>query len=624
MAFETGRKDGPSSGVPDLLTTAYRYGLLPPLDWGEDCDAQLRMQTDLWNRLVEIARAHVESVRTIAASDPEVARLQRKLTELLAELTACQDDACRGRVRELLRENAGALKSATKAAYAQHREELRELSDRRYAAAKAARQAANASGLWWGNANAVVDAYEAARGRALKTGAELHFRRHDGSGRLVNQIQGGMSVAALWAGAHSQARLGPPPEGMRLGAGKRSRRIHSLTVTAYTTERGGKRRNVTFPIVLDRPLPDGAVVKYVGVHRQRLAGRWRWHATFTLTGPAEAIVKPRTKAPKTEVAVNLGWRMTASGLRVATVLRADSKAPEFVHLPDRAAKGSGGAEHIADAMERLELWVSRRDLMRDLMHRHLGPQDWTDAPESVREMASGVFDPRAKPNAARLARLLGVWRAEAAEWRPELRAELAEWNHEDRRRWHNIGNLRQRIADRRRKHYEAEVLRLCAGASEVRINVHDMAETAEIGSGLPPPARSNRVRAAPSEFRAALANWCRRTRTPLVELTLAHDACAACGARLAIADRAALYWSCRSCGAAFDQDEHYCRLLLGFERRGDAERAGTARSDRNGGTRPKTIRANRRSRSDGASDRGMAQGRSRPEPQVPAKNAMFD
>jgi hypothetical protein len=84
------------------------------------------------------------------------------------------------------------------------------LEEERKDEAKNARQPPQ-SGLYWGNYNAVCSAYQRARQTALARGGELKFRRHDGSGRLVNQIQGGMNVATLFAGVHSQVKVVPRP-----------------------------------------------------------------------------------------------------------------------------------------------------------------------------------------------------------------------------------------------------------------------------------------------------------------------------------------------------------------------------------------------------------------------------
>jgi hypothetical protein len=36
----------------------HQYVLAPPLDRDDDCERELRLQNDLWNKLVEIERAH--------------------------------------------------------------------------------------------------------------------------------------------------------------------------------------------------------------------------------------------------------------------------------------------------------------------------------------------------------------------------------------------------------------------------------------------------------------------------------------------------------------------------------------------------------------------------------------
>jgi hypothetical protein len=53
-----------------------QYRLLPPLDWGEDCEAEMYRMTALWNKLVEIDRAHTERYRAATADDPAVAELR--------------------------------------------------------------------------------------------------------------------------------------------------------------------------------------------------------------------------------------------------------------------------------------------------------------------------------------------------------------------------------------------------------------------------------------------------------------------------------------------------------------------------------------------------------------------
>jgi hypothetical protein len=55
-----------------------QYRLMPPENWGEDCEEQLRRMTALWNRLVEIDRAHCDKYRAATADDPIVKELRGK------------------------------------------------------------------------------------------------------------------------------------------------------------------------------------------------------------------------------------------------------------------------------------------------------------------------------------------------------------------------------------------------------------------------------------------------------------------------------------------------------------------------------------------------------------------
>src|SRR5262245_5931450 len=99
-----------------------KYGLLDPLDWGPDCHEHLLRQSRLWNRLVAIER-----------------RIQERREQ------SCRTDA-------------------------EHAVQLARIESERKAWVK---KACHESGLWWGNYNAVYRAYERARTRALRTGAQL-------------------------------------------------------------------------------------------------------------------------------------------------------------------------------------------------------------------------------------------------------------------------------------------------------------------------------------------------------------------------------------------------------------------------------------------------------------------
>jgi hypothetical protein len=195
--------------------SVYRYGLLAPLDWADDCEEELRRMTALWNRLVEIEHAHRAQVRAltaaddaVAAAEAEVATLNDKVTTLYERRVASRKEArARTKTTELddeitqakrdRREASAIAKEARRRVQAGAKDRLAALNEQRKALVKTARQQ---SGLYWGNYNAVCADYDRARSAAMKRGVELKFHRHctlpgEGmsSARVVNQIQGGMT-----------------------------------------------------------------------------------------------------------------------------------------------------------------------------------------------------------------------------------------------------------------------------------------------------------------------------------------------------------------------------------------------------------------------------------------------
>ena len=541
-------------GNASIEASVFRYGLLPPLDWGEDCEAELARQTQLWNQLVEIERAHVEKVRAITAADAAAGVAEqhwRALAEQrldLVEQRKMRRKAARGKIptpdldeaiavlSSPLQQATIAAKEARHNAYAAARDTLRSLDQEHYAAVKAAYQA---SGLWWGNYNAVVASYERARRACLKTGAELRFRHHDGSGRLTNQLQGGMSVAELFSGSRSQAHIGEKPAWMTHRAGV------SLTVTGFV--RGGVRRNITWPMVLHRPIPDEMRIKEIVVHRERVASRWKWHATFLCT--SEPPLRALVNGPA--VAINIGWRATPMGIRVATAIRTADDQPDYIVLPhDGIPAAVGRCEETAGV---------RADALNSMLSL-LRQADWQGAPAELVEIARPLLRaPRV--SAGRLASLCRFWRELRTEWNPELQAELEAWRRTDKRRWETDAHRRLWIRDARTDFYRREARRLIGAASVIIINRHDMAKTAR-NTDLPPRARHQRVVAAPSELRHWLLNCAERSGARLVVHTEGNSQCAECGGKLNVKEPEELRWRCPSCGRWLDQDQNYAKLML--------------------------------------------------------------
>ena len=541
------------AGTTNSMVISYKYGLMAPVDWDQDCDEELARQIALWNRLVEIENIYRRHVQALEDADTDVMswKTKRSLLEnerrslleeqgsnrraLPSDQAAAEPGGATTPTDRLAEVNIG-LDDARRFARVANREHLRLLNVERYKSVKEARQA---SGLFWSNYNAVIDRYEVARRHTSKKGVSMRLHVHNGSGHVTNQIQGGISFHDLEAGTHSQVRIGPRPPGMKHKCGA------SLTATVH--RRGGVRRTVTWPIILHRRPPEGSIVKSVVVRRHRRSDRWVWSAVFVCVCAANS-----SRQAGSRIAVNIGWRRTPDGIRVASVLSEHDAEARYVIFPERLIQGARLCNN--DSSERDTDLRAMVDLIRGI--------NFNETPSTLAYIGQVVkeLDQCTPTN---LAHLVAEWRAFDQNWQPDILALLEEWARRDRRRWHNREERRAWITDARKYYYQQEIQTLFNGASEILINAHNMSRTAQISEHrVPPPAAQARFVVAPSIFRRILMDHARKEGIKITVLNRHHDTCVSCRNRLLSVRRADLWWRCNTCGNIFDQDEHYCRLLL--------------------------------------------------------------
>ncbi len=542
-------------------STAWTYGLFRPLDWGPDCDAEMRRMTALWNTLVEIDHASTAAYRSLVAGalDPVIAA---ERDAVLAELEALKTErkqrraAARKKIPTpdlderiaVVRERYQALKErfavAKKAAVAKTSQQRRELEANRQAAVKRARQQ---SGCYWGNYNAVINSYDAARGKVIQSGGELRFRSFKGQGRIVNQIQGGLSVGGLFEGVSNQASLRPATQ-----AEWPKRRLHPLghilTATVFTHDR--KPRHVSWPLILHRPFPDGAIIKEVHITRRKHGPTPdEWSVAFLLSAPIEE----QTPA-KRACGIDIGWRRLNEGVRVATIINERGER-DFVVLPER----------IVSSFRHLDELASRRDKRVNALVATLRALPWAEAPAALADTATAML--RAPRHTARaLARLAALWREHP--WQREaysqLHEELTDPYDSDLRDWRESAGLRSRIIRARLDHYRNEskrIVRRYGLIGSEKLSIAEMASSEN--DPTPEPAHWYRKVAAPGEFLGALKWAVTKAGGRLHE----HDGkstwvCHACGTEQVPRDPAALVASCPHCHATWDQDVNAARNLL--------------------------------------------------------------
>ena len=66
-----------------MATITYKFGALQPLDWGDDCCVQMKLQTDLWNALVKIHHDTGDAIRSLTPAQLEAARQSGQRWKLL-------------------------------------------------------------------------------------------------------------------------------------------------------------------------------------------------------------------------------------------------------------------------------------------------------------------------------------------------------------------------------------------------------------------------------------------------------------------------------------------------------------------------------------------------------------
>lgn len=554
----------------------YHYGLREPLDWGADCERQMWLMRDFWNALVAIGvdyrRRYEEAVRS-----SEVAAIERQLAAAAAALDAA--------IAERRRVAAGAGKAAVPAALsaavtahaaeckllraalkearrqvrvmmAQTMEDLRLAQD---AAIKAARQAANAAGCWWGNANAVLASYQRMRGRLMREGRQFQERSR-ASNRIVNQIIGGVTVADLLGGNHSQVRIAHNPDA---GQSERRRRWRLLTATVFCARDEGAhfRRAVTWPMIVSRhrdigDLPPASRVQEVTIQRTRVADRWDWSVSFLIYAPpATAAAPARANAA---CGIDVGWRLIDDSIRVATIVSTAQEKPSYIVLPPSFMRDN----------KRLDELRSRRAENLTAVLVEIRQLKFDDALPALAAAATGLrsLDPEAiKPR--HVMPLVHAWR-QSPQWQPAPREEIMRWARQDRQDWQEFAGLHRRIVTRRRELVHREIKRLVEGHGLIGIEDIDfgaLIRQTKAENADPRLAASGHVRklAAPGEFLKYVAQAAARHNVSIHRHAgRSSGICPSCATVFAPPDRASLYYTCPHCSHVYDQDAGAAAALL--------------------------------------------------------------
>lgn len=557
------------------MIRVYKYGLKPPADFSDDCLDELQRMNALWNKLVEIDRAREASFRALYCSySPIYAAAAARIDALKEPIDALYEDIRAERVKLRSKEISAELQQRKddllcersacwdicKAIQKSIPKELQKALAESYKAdIKLARQS---SGCYWGNYNAVIESFETAKSKAIKDGGRLHFKKFDGTGRFVNQIQGGMTADELFSGAKSQAKI--TSGSIRSTRGNNPHYLFTFTAfTGRDAEGRHFRRELVADLAWHRPIPAEDVIKSVEVVRELVGGKFKWHACFTVQLPDLDIVHPRRNI----AGVNLGWRQVGSALRVAVLVDDKNKKHEY-WLPATLKHKFDHAEIVQqqadDAMNDMLAWL------REFYHAR------TDAPQDWKETAQPLL--RTKTAQTAYAELQTIWSGclEAFDSAAEFEKYKA-WRKQDRRlRDHYTGTRRRAVAWREDlyRNFAKEIADHYAVIAITDTPLTRMTRTKDatglgVDNELPQAARRNRVIAGISVLKEWIDKQAAKSGAIVEKISdKVTQTCHHCGHIAEKRVGSALYFTCRNCMKELEVDVNAainCRKLASGE-----------------------------------------------------------
>lgn len=583
-----------------MSTVVYRYGLQRPTDNAVLVEEQFRLSHRYANRLVEIERDRRVAVREVLSARDralgpyvsEVEQVEAALTEAIDALrrqrasTRSRSDTAEQRshvaaLRDRKREVLSALKAERSASELDAASKAR-LADIEEVAHSAQRAARATCGVYWGTYLQIEAAMDAARKAPLwRCGepSDPHFHHWDGSGAVAVQIQSTRPLTrdGLLACEDTRVQIAvePLPDG-QVSRTRERKRFATLRLRVGSEGPGNKMPIwASWPMRLHRPLPEGAVVTWAKVTRERIADRDRWelHLTLTLPGGAQRFgANSRTEAKGDgPVFINYGWRAKEDGGRRVAYWRDDCGGEGEILMDPAVLSGLRKVEDLRSIRDRA--FNAARDALAAWLPTAAPPQ-------RIREI---VLRLPQWHSPARLAALLRVWREHRWTGDEEGFDALDEWERGawieelkrrdggDRHLWRWEASQREKSLLRRKDHYRRIAADLARRYAVLVIEDFDLRQTqrrvapesedAEIAA-----ARLAQKDAAISELRGCLmqAFIARGGRVEKTDAHLDTQRCALCGCEERWDASVQIDHTCEGCGVTWDQDRN---ATLNIERR---------------------------------------------------------
>jgi len=556
--------DGERNATASIAVRVYEYGCGPGTFNGlERAIEQMHRRNAFWNRVVEIdndIRTRMDAVLFAGPKELELSLLREKIKELLRNRAGpgaagrsgnSGDDQFGNEINALqtsVRQKLAEVKPIRKENAAKNRASLRELDTERKARIA---QAQTDAALYWANRDEIRRKYEIARARAIREGRRLRPQPWDETGKICVYFQRGLSVRDAFS-TNGRLQIDPILEAAWKSPSRAVRRRLARTRARIRVAANDDHSPVWLdvPLILHRALPENGEIRSVSFVRERVGLNWRHRLLFTV----RELVLPNAPESEKAVGLDLGWRVTPDGLRVAYWCGEDGSSGALV-LPvsDLAAfKKIGSLEPLI---------ASLHSKVVPCIQAFLGSDTVPAALKESAITAIASSSPRA------LLRLFETWQIQRFAGDESAFAILNDWYKKHVHLWTWQANLRDQMIRRRRELYRRFAADLASRYGRMFVNDIPLRRRTirpTAAQTLIPPQRQHRFIAALSVLYRILEHACEKRGVIMMRLTCkgATTSCHFCGALDDWNPATALMHTCSNCGQTWDQDFNAARHVL--------------------------------------------------------------
>ena len=558
-------------------------------------DHILWAQNKLWNALVEIEHGARNAYNeALAMGDSNLAALVEEYAQEEAALNELMDARAKARAaaRSKKTDVEKTLSESIKSASAKLKEmrvnikqvklDVKEKSKPYIEAAELARRqkvkdAVAESKLWWGHSELVLERFDAARVRAMKSGTMLKFHRFDGSGSTgVRFIESpGFGIDTILSRRSDLFDMSEPTQ-EDLGARKKAvtsngNRRMVVTLRAGRKDEDGNIPKIRLLVTLqaDRDLPKDVPLKRIVLRQDAHLNKFDTKVVFTFVQEVEAL--PEVDLQPKAVGIEFGFRQVKSqdgpsyDLRVCTAKWSDGSIERCVldsHWISRMERADRLRSELDVSANDFQGWLKQSIKPEMLEAAGVGEEEWLRVLLGKISRSKGAY-------AQLLLTFCDAYKKSGIDLSVDIKDRIDAWSRYAYKLSLEAHHTRRKAVAHRKHLFLNFASSVVKRAGHVCVINTDFAKLAKLvdetgqDNELHERARKNRTWAAPSELRLALKQAAVRERLEYVDVPAAQmtQTCSACG-HVHSAPFTDLMMVCQSCSKVMDQDENTASNVL--------------------------------------------------------------